>query len=365
MLHWLAAAAFLLWSGIEPAYGARAKDVGAFHGVRDNQLQGAGLVVGLRRTGDSTRNEAAIRALANRLQGLGVSLQVDEIVSRNAALVMVSATLEPDSRTGMRTDVTVASTGDASSLEGGMLLMTPLLGPDGRVYAVAEGALIVGGYNVDSAGNSARKNTPTVGRVVEGGVVEREVISALDYATLETIDFVLHDSDFTTSARLSEAVNAAFGGDVAFAVSASTVRLDIPKELQGRFPHFAAQVESVQLEIDKPARVVINERTGTVVMGADVQISAVAVAHGGLTIEVRRVNAVSQPGAFSAGTTVPYGNTAIKATEQAGQLVMVEGVDIGQLVGALNEMGIKPRDLIVILEAIRSSGALHAEVVSL
>jgi len=362
MLRRLLVMGLLLGSGTGWAE-TRAKDLGAFHGVRDNQLTGAGLVVGLRRTGDSRRNEAAIRALANRLQGHGLSLEQDEIVTRNVALVMVTATLGPDARSGARTDVVVASSGDAISLEGGVLLMTPLFGTDGVVHATADGPLVVGGYAASAAGTTSRKNTPTVGRVAGGALIELGS-PGLDYTALEGIDFVLRDPDFTTSSRLADAIDAAFGVEVATAASASTIELVLPADYVGKFPSFAALVEAVELEVDTPARVVVNERTGTVVMGASVRISPVAIAHGGLTIEVRRRNQVSQPNALSGGNTVMFGNAVIEANEEEGQLILVEGVEIGELVGALNALGVKPRDLITILEAIRASGALHADIVT-
>ncbi len=347
------------------AFAARAKDIGAFHGVRDNFLTGAGVVVGLKRTGDSTRNEAAIRALASRLQGLGVSLSVDDISARNVALVMVSATLGPDQRTGSRIDVSVASTGDAMSLEGGLLLLTPLMGPDGEVYAIAEGPLVVGGYQLSAAGSSASKNTPTSGLALNAGIVEREVASALDLSQAETVEFMLSRPDFTTASRLARGVDAALGQPVARARSSSTVVITVPAEYRGRFPDFAAVVESVDVDVDVAARVVVSERTGTVVMGADVRISAVAVAHGGLTIEVRRRDAVTQPLPFAPGRTVVTPNADVTAREGTGQLVVVEGVTIGDLVAALNTMGVGPRDLVVILQAIQAAGALHAQVVVL
>ena len=195
------------------ASAARVKDIGAFYGVRENQLIGAGLVAGLRRTGDSPRNEAALRTLAGRLQGLGVSLQMEEISSRNVALVMVTATIESDHRTGSRIDVSVASTGDASSLEGGYLLMTPLIAADGQVYAVAEGAMIVGGYSISAEGSSNRKNSPTSGRVVAGALIEREVASALDYDAQPTVEFVLSNPDFTTALNIEEVLNAVLSAD--------------------------------------------------------------------------------------------------------------------------------------------------------
>ena len=347
------------------AEAARVKDVGSFHGVRENQLVGSGLVVGLQRTGDSPRNEAAIRTLAGRLQGLGVSLQMDEIASRNIAMVMVTATIKSDHRTGARLDVTVASTGDASSLEGGQLLLTPLLATDGKVYAVAEGALVVGGYNASASGSANRKNSPTSGRIASGAIVEREVPSTLNYDQMTQVDFVLKDPDFTTALRVEEALNQTLGEGIAHATTSATVTLKVPEEFVGQFARFAAAVEVVDVAIDTPARVVINERTGTVVMGADVRVSAVAIAHGGLTIEVRRTPVISQPGVFSRGETVSTAMMQIEVNEEDGKLRLVEGVDIGTLVSALNTMGVKPRDLMVILQAIKSSGSLHAELVTI
>lgn len=349
----------------DPAEAARAKDVGRFFGVRENTLTGPGLVVGLRRTGDSPRNAATLRSIVSRLQGQGVSLTVDDVTSRNAALVMVRATLPPDYRAGDRVDVSVASTADATSLEGGILMITPLFDQGGNLVGVAEGPLIVGGYAAGAAGNAVRKNNPASAMVPGGGIVERENPRPMDYSALETADFILHDPDFVTVGRVATAVNDAFGADVAAATSSSTVRIQIPDALKGRFPEFAAQVESLQVELDTPARVVISERTGTVVMGGDVTITPVAVTHGGLTVEVQRVNAVSQPAAFSTGSTAAVSNTVVSAKEADGELVLVQGAQIADLMAALNTMGVKPRDLVLILHAIHRAGALQAEIVVL
>ncbi len=353
----------LLFALPAPAHAARAKDIGSFAGLRDNQLTGAGLVVGLNRTGDSQRNEASIRTLGKRLQGLGVSLDNQDLISRNVAMVMVTATLVPDARAGSRLDVTVASTGDATSLEGGVLLITPLVAANKQVFAVAEGQLLVGGYSASAGGDTSRKNHTTVGRIAGGGLVEREVPRP-DYDHAAAVDFVLDTPDNTTVVRLAEAIDATFGVAVATPMSGGTLRLTIPEAFQGNFTLFAAAVEAVQVTPDSPARVVVNERTGTVVMGADVRISQVALAHGGLTIEVRRDTKVSQPGALASGDTVVTSESRIYADEKSGKLQLVEGVNIGDLVSALNDMGVKPRDLIVILQAMHSAGALHAEIVT-
>jgi len=359
----LAALLLVLFSA--PAEAARAKDIGAFYGVRENLLTGAGLVVGLRRTGDSPQNEASIRALATRFQGLGVSLSTDDLRSRNVALVMVNATLGPEQRTGTRLDVIVGSSGDATSLEGGLLLTTPLLGPDGHVYAVAEGPLVLGGYGVAAFGSAAMKNQVTTGWVVGGAVVEREVQSTPDFSKMDKVEYVLTNPDFTTANRLAESINTSFGTPIAEAASASTIALQIPDAFKGKFASFAARIEAVEVQVDAPARVIVSERTGTVVVGADVKIAAVAVAHGGLTIEVRRNALISQPPPFTNGTTALAQTGLIEAKEAEGKLTLVEGVTIGDLVSALNAMGVKPRDLIVILRAIQAAGALHAEVVPL
>ncbi len=348
-----------------PAEATRVKDVGHFLGVQPQSLEGTGLVVGLRRTGDSPRNEAAIRALATRLQAMGMRLDVTELASRNIALVYVHAEIPADARVGQKLDVLVSAAGDASSLEGAVLMSTPLYDKRGDIVAIAEGSLVTGGYAVDAGGSAARKNTPTTARGDRAGLVVRDDPMAIDYASLEEAEFILRDPDFTTATRLAEAVDAALGGEVAQPISASTVKIVIPEELRGMFPRFAALVEEIDVELDVPARVVVNERTGTVVMGADVRISPVAVAHGGLTVEVRRRNAVSQPNILSLGTTVPVRNTDVEVREKEGQVSLVEGASIGDLVSALDALGVPPRDLIVILQAIRSAGALQADLVTL
>jgi len=357
---------FLLWClalSTSVAEATRAKDVGRFYGVRENTLSGPGLVIGLRRTGDTPRNTATLRALVAQLQGRGLSIGVEDVSSRNAALVMVRASLPPDYRAGDRVDVTVASTSDATSLEGGVLVWTPLFDQSRQLVAVAEGPLVVGGYAAQAAGNTIRKNQPTTAMVPGGGMVERENDRALDYASLEQTEFVLDSPDFATAAALEDAVNGAFGDEVAKAVSASTVQMTIPDDLKGSFPRFAARVEAIDITIDAPARVAINERTGTVVMGGNVTISPVAVAHGGLTVEVRRVNQASQPSPLSFGTTAAISNVEVQARESDGKLVLVEGAQIADLVAALNSLGVKPRDLVVILHAIRNAGALQAEII--
>lgn len=341
---------------------ARVKDVAALYGERENPLVGYGLVVGLNRTGDSTQNAAAVHALANRLQGLGVTMSDEDIQARNVAVVMVTATLPAGMRPGSRMDVQVSSAGDARSLEGGILLMTPLFAANGMNVASAQGAITVGGYSVASRGETQVKNHPTVGSVSRGGTVEVEIPNGLNLAEAVQLDWVLHSPDFTNALRLSEAIEAAIGARSARVVDAGTVRVQIPDEWLGRQPELVARIEGLQLQLDRVARVVVNERTGTVVMGSDITLSPVAIAHGGLTIEVRDDPKVSQPHPLSRGETTVVDNQELRVREAAGKVTLIDGVTVGDVVNALNAMGVSPRDLIVILQSMRAAGGLHAEI---
>jgi len=350
---------------IPSADAARIKDVASVYGVRENGVLGYGLVTGLNRTGDSQRNEAMIRSLAARLKGLGIALSSDEIRARNVAVVMVTGRLSANARPGHRLDVEVSSAGDARSLTGGVLQLTTLFAPNGEAFATAQGALIVGGYTAQAGGDSSQKNHPTTARVPDGGTVERENPNRLVLNELAVIDWLVHQPDFTTATRMATAINENLGGPYAQPQDDSTVRLAVPDPFIGRVVELVAQIEPIELTIDTPARVVVNERTGTVVMGADVKVSAVAVAHGSMTIDVTRQMETSQPAPLSRGTTVVTQETQIEVKEEEGRLTMVEGTTIGDLVGALNEMGVKPRDLIEILLTMRAAGALHASVETL
>ncbi|MGB0640505.1 MAG: flagellar basal body P-ring protein FlgI [Myxococcota bacterium] len=347
------------------ADAARVKDIAGIFGVRDNSVFGYGLVTGLNRTGDSRRNEATIRTLANRLQGLGVTLSTDDIISRNVAVVMVTSRIPSTARPGHQIDVEVSSTGDAKSLEGGILQLTALYASDGRAYASSQGAIVIGGFSAEAGGESTRKNHPNTGRIPRGATVELDNPNRMDITNAPHIDWLINDPDFTTAKRMADAINTALGTDAAKAHDDGMVRMVIEKTGDASAIDILAQIEMVEIEVDSPARVVVNERTGTVVMGANVQVSAVAVAHGGLSIEVQRDTEVSQPGALSSGDTVVTRDSRIVAEEESGRLTMLEGVTIGQLVGALNSMGVKPRDLIQIMLTIKAAGALHAEIASL
>jgi flagellar P-ring protein precursor FlgI len=355
----------LLVVGAVPAWAqVRVKDVARVQGVRDNNLYGYGLVVGLNGTGDrGTSSPFTPQAVAAMLNRLGVSVPVDKLDGKNVAAVMVTAKLPPFARAGSALDVTVSSLGDASTLQGGTLLLTPLQGPDGRVYALAQGPLSVGGIAASGAGgDTVQKNHPTVGRVPAGGTVEREVPMALDPAGLV---LVLQAPDFTTAVRLAEAVGAAVPGAAARAVDASTVLVPVPSEYQPRLPEFVARLEVATLRVDAPARVVINERTGTVIMGSQLRISTVAIAHGNLTITVKEEKQVSQPPPLAprSAQTVVVPRSDVQVTEEKAQLTVVpEGASIGDVVQALNALGVTPRDRISIIQAIRQAGALLAEL---
>lgn len=359
---WLLAALLYLST---PCEAARIKDVASLYGIRSNPLLGYGLVVGLNRTGDSTQNAAAISNLANRLQGLGLTMSDSDIRSRNIAMVMVTAKLPSGARPGMRLDIQVSSAGDAKSLDGGVLLLTPLYAPNGMMVASAQGPITVGGYTIGAGRDAVTKNHPTVGWVPSGATVEVEIPNALNVPETTDLQWILHNPDFTNATRMAEAINNELHGEYAQAVDLGTIQVTVPDNYLGRQAILISMIESVDFSLDAPNRVVIDERTGTVVMGANISISPVAVAHGGLTIEVQEDTQVSQPNALANGETTVVNNVSIKTDEQPGKLTMLEGVTVGDVVTALNAMGVTPRDLIIILQAMRAAGGLHAEIESL
>jgi flagellar P-ring protein precursor FlgI len=346
-----------------PSQGARVKDLAAVKGVRDNQIIGYGLVVGLNGTGDKTGTEFTVRSLSSLLAKLGIGIDADAVQVKNVAAVMVTSTLPPFARNGSRLDAVISSLGDATSLEGGTLLMTPLFGTDGQVYAISQGPVSVGGFSAGGgAGPTQQKNHPTVGRIAAGATVERELEN--DLAERRELDLALAIPDFTTALRTAAAINAAQGAEVAKAIDAGTVQLALPAGGSESIVRFLAAVEAIEVTPDRRARVVLNERTGTVVMGADVSITTVAVAHGNLTVTVRAQNQVSQPAPFAReGETVVIQNQELSVEEQQARLTLVSGpVTIAELVRGLNALGVTPRDLIAILQAIRAAGALSAEL---
>jgi flagellar P-ring protein precursor FlgI len=347
-----------------PSAEVRVKDIARVMGMRDNSLYGYGLVVGLNGTGDrGGTSPFTPQSIASMLQRLGIAVPPLALNGKNVAAVMVTAKLPPFVRTGAQLDVTVSSLGDSSTLQGGTLLLTPLQGPDGRTYALAQGPLSVGGASASGqGGDSVQKNHPTVGRVPAGATVEREVPLALDPAT---IVLTLQQPDFTTAVRLAEAVNGAGLGPVARAVNPSTVSVAVPSGQQERLTEFIARIESATLRVDAPARVVINERTGTIIMGSQLRISTVAIAHGNLVIQVKEDKQVSQPPPFApqGSQTVVVPKSEVTMKEEKGQLAVVAaGASIGDVVQGLNALGVTPRDLISILQAMRQAGALMAEL---
>ncbi|MBW2663534.1 MAG: flagellar basal body P-ring protein FlgI [Deltaproteobacteria bacterium] len=369
------------------AHSARIKDISSIGGVRDNQLIGYGLVVGLAGTGDDIENGFTKETLANMLsrQGLGMKEAArKDLSSDNVASVMISAELPPFAKVGSRIDIAVSSIGDADSLRGGILLMTPLKGADGRVYAVAQGAVSIGGFAAGGGGAKASKNHPTVGRITNGAFIEREL--KYNFENSKSLSINLYRSDFTTATRTAAAINGVMAGVEAKPVDSSTVVVNIKESFKGSMVKFVSIVENLNVTVDSPAVVVIDEKTGTIVMGENVRISTVAVAHGNLFIQIKEEKKVSQPSSFAPGSpvgsapveaedgtliapggqTVVTTETAIGVEEEKNRLVVVpKGVTIQEVVKALNAIGVTPGDLITILQTIKSAGALqvlHLEI---
>lgn len=351
--------ASLLGSG--DARAARLKDVAAVKGVRSNQIIGYGLVVGLRGTGDKQQTQFTTQSLRSLLAKMGISIDAKQIRVANVAAVMVTAKLPAFARTGSAIDAVVSSAGDASSLSGGMLLMTPLVGNDGQIYAVAQGPVAIGGFSAESGGSSIAQNHPTVGTLVGGAIVEREV--AYSMVGQDEFEIALHQPDFTTAQRTAQRINEEFKAPVAVARDSGTLDLTLPDAYRKDAVGFMARVEALDITPDKPAKIILNERTGTIVMGDAVRVSTVAVAHGNLTVVVNKINEVSQPAPFSLGDTTPIQNTDLETNQDESNLTVIEQtVTIGDLVRALNAMGTTPTDLISIIQAIKASGALSADV---
>jgi flagellar P-ring protein precursor FlgI len=340
----------------------RVKDLVAIQGVRENKLSGYGLVVGLNGTGDKagSGNEYTIRAVANMLRNMGIQVDPEAMKMKNVAAVIVTASLPPFAKSTQRMDCTVSSLGDATSIAGGTLISTPLYGPDGKVYALAQGPVSVGGCSVSGAsGSGVTKNFPTAGIVPNGAVVER----SLDLNIGPQLTLIMNNPDFTTANRLVRSINDKLGDQVASAQDLSTVKLMVPASYQDRLVDFVALVETVDVTPDNRARVIVNERTGTVVMGSDVKISTVAIAHGNLSIKVSEQPRVSQPLPYSKGTTTVVPQTGVQVEEGGKRLILLKsGANIGDLVTSLNAVGVSPRDLVIILQAIKRAGALYADL---
>ncbi len=347
------------------AEAARIRDLARFQGVRENQLVGYGLVIGLDGTGDKRTTGFTLRTMSNLLESVGVTLRPEEMAVKNVAAVLVTASLPPFARPGGKLDVTVASIGDATSLRGGVLVQTPLSAADGAVYAVAQGPLLVGGYQADSPGGTrVSQNQVTVGRIPGGALVEREVGWELPAGGVITL--LLERPDFATAERVANAVRGGTQRD-AWAVDAGTVRV-AGDTLAGSPVALMARIGEIDVDPGRPARVVINERTGTIVAGGDVVLLPSAIAHGGLSIRISTQTDVYQPGPFSppgTGTAVVPQST-IEVTDQAGSFLATDGASsLQELANALNVLGVTPRDVIAIFQALREAGALQAELVVL
>jgi len=350
-----------LLAGNLPA--ARLKDLVDIEGVRDNQLVGYGLVVGLAGTGDRQQTVFSNQSLTNILERMGISVSPTAIRVKNTAAVMVTATLPPFAQPGLRVDATAAAIGDASNLQGGILVMTSLRGADGQVYAVAQGPVVTGGFAAGRGGTTQTVNHPTVGRSPNGATVER---AAPSVAPKSVVHVQLRQPDFTTSARIVEAINRKFGGTggaPAHGENSGLVSVAIPPAFATRTMEFMAELENLPVDADRPARVVINERTGTIVLGKDVRVAPVAIMHGNLNVEIQTSLAVSQPAPLSQGATEVVPQTAVGAKEEkARTVVLKQGATVEELVRALAAIGSTPRDIIAILQSLRSAGALEAEV---
>jgi flagellar P-ring protein precursor FlgI len=339
---------------------ARVKDVASIEGIRDNQLIGYGIIVGLKGTGDSSQTVFPVQTLISTLQRMGVTLPSSATLRvQNMASVFVTATLPPFSRSGSRLDVTLSSAGDARSLEGGLLLMTPLYGPDGKIYAEAQGPVVVGGYSASSNGNSKQLNHPTTARLPSGALVERNV--GIDLREMKQVNVVLAEADFHTSGAMADAINKELGSLRAKAVDSRRVTIEVREGED--VPALLAKVEAVELSVSPRARVVVNERTGTVVIGGDVRLLPVSILHGGLAVNVINEVQVSQPGPYSSGTTEVVNKTHVEATEKpVNRIELRRGATVDDLVQSLQQIGATARDVISILQAMKEAGALEAEL---
>jgi len=365
------------------AQGVRVKDITAIKGIRSNQLFGYGLIIGLNGTGDKGGSKVTIQSLANTLERMGIQVRADDLKANNVAAVMVSASLPAFARIGKKIDVTLSSIGDAKSLQGGTLLLTPLLGVDGKVYALAQGPVSIGGFSAGgAAGGGVTKNHPTVGRISGGATVEREIPFSLEDRNELTL--ILNDPDFVTASRVADVINSGLRGVLARPMDSGTIKITVSEACRKKLVDVIARLGRLEVVPDSVAKVIISERTGTVVIGENVSLSTVAIAHGNLTIKVEETKNVSQPQPFAPEQRVegpspqqmeggvivsPGGNTVVTSEtevgiqeEKAGLHVIPRGSTIGELVRALNAIGVTPRDLITILQAMKAAGALQAEL---
>ncbi len=350
---------FLVPTGAE---ASRLKDLVEIEGFRSNKLVGYGLVVGLSGTGDSGSSVLVKQSMSNLLKHLGTRVSAKDIKAKNVAVVLVTASLPPFARPGMKMDVLVASSGEAKSLQGGVLISTPLKGPDRKTYAIAQGSLSSGGFAVEGlSGSSSIKNHPTAGRIPDGAMVE---VAAPTRFRSDKVTLLLKNPDFTTASRIAKAIDAALSSEVAIVRDPGSVTVKIHPEWRSRAVHFIATLESIHATADVPARVIVDERTGTVVVGAGVTLSSVAVAHGALTVTISEGTKISQPGVLSGGETATAAkDSRLNITEEKGDLrVIPVATTVGDVAAALNALGAKPRDLVSIFQALKAAGALQAEI---
>ncbi|GDY23398.1 flagellar P-ring protein [Verrucomicrobiota bacterium] len=357
---WLLALVLL---GAQPCIaGSRVKDIAMIAGARENQLVGYGLVVGL--AGDGDKNPTyTVQSLANLLQRHGVNVPATALTAKNVAAVMITAQIPAFKKSGAKIDVVISSIGDAKSLQGGVLLQSPLIGADGKVYAVAQGPITVGGISGGTEGGggaSVQKNHPTVGQIVGGALVEQEIPTQL--VQERRLELLLREPDFTSSARMAEAINVKFPGS-SKSIDSTTVRVSLPPGRDDDLVTFIALIEAIEVQPDIPARIIINERTGTIVATARVRISSCAVSHGNLTISIASTLDVSQPAPLSSGTTAITPRTDTKVNEQKSSLVpLPELPTVEKVAAAMNSLGVTPRDMMSIFLAMKQAGALHAEL---
>jgi flagellar P-ring protein precursor FlgI len=342
----------------------RIKDLVDFDGVRGNDLVGYGLVVGLDGSGDGLRNAPFTEDIMTTiLERLGVNVTGEQFRPKNVAAVLVTATLPPFARAGGQIDVTVSAIGDAKSLMGGTLIMTPMNAADGQIYAVAQGTIIAGGATAEGDAGRVTRGVPTSGVIPSGGRVEREI--AFQLSSLSDLRLALREADFTTAARIERAINSDFGRQVAVMLDSGTVQLDVPATRMRSVAHALGRIENIEVEPERKARVVVDQRSGTIVMGEDVRISRVAVSQGNLTLRIQETPLVVQPNPFSEGETVvvPRTNAAIQEEPGIGLAEVPEGTSLSEVIAGLNALGVSPRDMIDILKSIKAAGALHAEFI--
>ncbi len=337
------------------------RDIADVEGVRDNQLVGYGLVAGLRGTGDRQQTFFTVQTLANAMQRMGVQINPAQVVVKNVAAVFVTATLPSFSSPGMKIDLTVSSVGDARSLEGGVLLLTSLHGPDGQVYAEAQGPLVLGGYSEGVAGNIRQVNLPTTGRIPNGGIIERG--ASVDLSRFRNVSLLLRNDDFTAAKDAADVINASYLRLVPNAIDSRRISIDVAQAGESSVPLLISRVQNLPINFHEPAKVIVNERTGTIVLGGDVKLSPVSLLHGSLTIEVATTIAVSQPGPLSNGTTSTVPETALAIKDPPAQSIRLDnGANVDELIRGLHAIGATSHDIVAILQAIKAAGGLQADL---